>query len=674
MLAVENISGEGRIFLRQMAGLVLCLAFLGSFAGCEDYRICPDYLDICPGIGCVDLQTDANHCGSCDKACGEGEACSAGRCVGVSHDADGDGYDSEQWGGSDCDDHDALVNPGAYETCDGRDNDCDGSTDELPDAAAYCDDGNECTDDECTAGVCLNADLNGVTCDDGDDCSMNDSCAGGECSGQPLDADGDGYVSAACGGDDCDDESAEVNPGVEEDKVPGGPLCSDGIDNDCDGLTDEEETGDCTGSECGQRGCAEQTAFCGECGEGYWCIEGKCQEIGDEVVWVFIAGGEFTMGSDVAFPLARPAHAVTVPSFYMTKSEVTVAQYRRCVEAGACTEPDEDCDSMSSESNWGVAGRDNHPVNCVNWNQATDYCGWIGGRLPSEAEWEYAARGGGRDILYPWGDEFATCERAVMYETCHAGDCCPAGCTDNDGDGYGMGSGCQGQDCDDSNPACQSGECCFDCIDVDGDGYGIGPACLGPDEDDGDYSCQNYCLLGDDDKDYDGYGRGQMPKQDCDNTDPDCWEGECCLRCIDIDGDYYGLGEDCLGPDCWEGEPYPLLSGIEDEYGCHRRSTWPVCSKPRGNTLQGLCDMAGNVSECIQDFFHFTYDGAPIDGSAWEEQCHNHLACQEHVSRGGGFLFTHNLLRVTWRLIALSNTGEFFEGIRCARSARETTK
>jgi hypothetical protein len=71
---------------------------------------------------------------------------------------------------------------------------------------------------------------------------MNDVCSGGICSGVPLDADGDGYVSKDCGGDDCDDSNPNVNPGATE----GCCLedsCFDGIDNNCNGLIDQQEMG-----------------------------------------------------------------------------------------------------------------------------------------------------------------------------------------------------------------------------------------------------------------------------------------------------------------------------------------------------------------------------------------------------------------------------------------------
>ncbi|MBI5244538.1 MAG: SUMF1/EgtB/PvdO family nonheme iron enzyme [Elusimicrobia bacterium] len=92
----------------------------------------------------------------------------------------------------------------------------------------------------------------------------------------------------------------------------------------------------------------------------------------------------------------------------MAKTEVTVAQYKACVDTGACAAPD-----TGGSCNWGVSGRESHPVNCVDWNQAKAFSEWADGRLPSEAEWEYAARSAGKDRKYPWGDEQATCARAV---------------------------------------------------------------------------------------------------------------------------------------------------------------------------------------------------------------------------------------------------------------------
>lgn len=96
-----------------------------------------------------------------------------------------------------------------------------------------------------------------------------------------------------------------------------------------------------------------------------------------------------------------------------TKTEVTVAQYLACVQADKCTAP-----LMKTEDKfctWGHPGRDKHPVNCVDWNQATAFCEWAGGRLPTEEEWEAEASNSGKR-QYPWGDKEVSCERAVMSQ------------------------------------------------------------------------------------------------------------------------------------------------------------------------------------------------------------------------------------------------------------------
>jgi formylglycine-generating enzyme required for sulfatase activity len=125
--------------------------------------------------------------------------------------------------------------------------------------------------------------------------------------------------------------------------------------------------------------------------------------------WVCIAGGTFNMGSNSGDFDEQPVHSVTIPPFEMLKTEVTARQYGECVTAGSCTPP-----GTGAAANWGYPAYQNHPVNYVDWNQMVAFCSWTGGRLPSEAEWEFAARSGGRDFPYPWGDETATCDYAVM--------------------------------------------------------------------------------------------------------------------------------------------------------------------------------------------------------------------------------------------------------------------
>lgn len=184
--------------------------------------------------------------------------------------------------------------------------------------------------------------------------------------------------------------------------------------------------------------------------------------------WIPIDAGRYDMGNEV---LASPVHIVELPAFEMKRTEVTVAEYAACVNAGVCTVPVIE----QGNCNWNIQGSENHPVNCVLWEQATTFCSWYGGRLPSESEWEYAARSQGTPFTYPWGKEYPSCYLTVMVDE----------------------------------------------------------------------------------------------------------------------------------------------AGVS---GCGKNRTWPVCSKPYGNTGQGLCDMGGNVTEWVQDHFHLDYNGEPpIDGSAWEE-------------------------------------------------------
>lgn len=90
-------------------------------------------------------------------------------------------------------------------------------------------------------------------------------------------------------------------------------------------------------------------------------------------------------------------------------TEVTVAAYGRCVASGKCTKPDE-----GEYCNEGKGGRESHPVNCVDFGQANAYCKWVGKRLPTEWEWEWAARGRDEGRTYPWGEQAPSCARAVM--------------------------------------------------------------------------------------------------------------------------------------------------------------------------------------------------------------------------------------------------------------------
>lgn len=202
----------------------------------------------------------------------------------------------------------------------------------------------------------------------------------------------------------------------------------------------------------------------------------QCTTNCPDLEWVEIPGGTFEMGGTYPDNIIEfPRHEVTVPGFKMLKTEVTVSQFAKCVHAGVCREPSigTGWSGRGYAYTWGDPICENHPVNGVDWVQAREFAEWIGARLPTEAEWEYAARSGGQDIIFPWGDEEPTCEHAVIL--------------------------------------------------------------------------------------------------------------------------YFA------------------------DMGCDDTATMEVCSKPLGNTDQGLCNMAGNVSEWVEDGWHYTYDGAPSNGRAWVE-------------------------------------------------------
>ncbi len=124
----------------------------------------------------------------------------------------------------------------------------------------------------------------------------------------------------------------------------------------------------------------------------------------DGMVMVSVPAGEFLMGSpqDVGDAKEHPQHAVTLDAFWIDKYEVSNDQYRRCVVDGACTAP-VDCDW--SEPTYEDPSKGDHPVACVSWFDAEAYCAWAGARLPTEAEWEKAARGTD-SRTYPWGNAF----------------------------------------------------------------------------------------------------------------------------------------------------------------------------------------------------------------------------------------------------------------------------
>ena len=164
-------------------------------------------------------------------------------------------------------------------------------------------------------------------------------------------------------------------------------------------------------------------------------------------------------------------------------------------------------------------------MNCVDWNQARAFCSWAGGRLPSESEWEYAARSGGKNWTFPWGNDAPTCNYAVMD---------------------------------------------------------------------------------------DGMTKG---------------------------------------------------GAVEATDGCGEDRTWAVCSKPAGDSTHGVCDLAGNVEEWIEDCWREDYTGATTNAKAWVEDCSR----ARRIRRGGRWNSSAGKLQATRRAPFSPTRGGPFLGFRCAR-------
>lgn len=127
----------------------------------------------------------------------------------------------------------------------------------------------------------------------------------------------------------------------------------------------------------------------------------------DGAVMGYVPEGDFLMGSREDDPMAgideKPQRTVHLDAFWIDQTEVTNKRYQQCVEAGACTPPGNTA-SNTRKYYYGNPEYDSYPVMHVTWYQADEYCRWAGRRLPTEAEWEKAARGtDGRQ--WPWGNE-----------------------------------------------------------------------------------------------------------------------------------------------------------------------------------------------------------------------------------------------------------------------------
>lgn len=156
----------------------------------------------------------------------------------------------------------------------------------------------------------------------------------------------------------------------------------------------------------------------------------------DGMTMMYVPEGEFTMGNDSSnFEREIPAHEVFLDAYWIDQTEITNVLYATCVAADGCKPPKE-TKSATYPEYFGNPDFDDYPVVYVSWDSATDYCAWVGGRLPTEAEWEKAARGtDGRN--YTWGDNSEiTCSMA-NWGSC-TDDTAPVGSYEASKSPYGL--------------------------------------------------------------------------------------------------------------------------------------------------------------------------------------------------------------------------------------------
>ena len=149
--------------------------------------------------------------------------------------------------------------------------------------------------------------------------------------------------------------------------------------------------------------------------------------------WIFIPAGDFLMGSDDGAPDEKPERRVRLSPYLIQKYEVTVHEYMEFVRITSHRSPL----TVRDNANRPFFDHPNKPIVYVSWDDATDYCKWIGGRLPTEAEWEKAARGiTGRK--WPWGNEARSNAANLSGEEDRYRYTAPVGALDHDVSPFGL--------------------------------------------------------------------------------------------------------------------------------------------------------------------------------------------------------------------------------------------
>lgn len=160
---------------------------------------------------------------------------------------------------------------------------------------------------------------------------------------------------------------------------------------------------------------------------------GSTRRGNDGMTLVYVPAGEFTMGSEDGNPDERPVQKVTLAAFWIDRTEISNKMYSLCVADNVCKKPT-DNSSGTRLNYYGNPDYDNFPVIQVGWIMASSYCEWAGRRLPTEAEWEKAARGTDART-YPWGDT-APNENLLNYNNA-VGDTTAVGSYPNNASPYG---------------------------------------------------------------------------------------------------------------------------------------------------------------------------------------------------------------------------------------------